>query len=129
MRLLLDTCAILWLAADPSRLPPAARQAISENRSELLVSAISAFEIGLKHRKGRLDLGMEPELWWDRAIMHHGLNVVPVSDLIALGSTALPPLHADPCDRIIVATARQVVASVVTSDPLIRQYPGVTVVW
>lgn len=129
MRLLLDTCAILWLAADPARLSPAARQAISENRSELLVSAISAFEIGLKHRKGRLDLGIEPEIWWDRAVAHHGLNVVPISDAIALGSTALPPLHADPCDRMIVATASQVAAAIVTSDPLIRQYPGVTVVW
>jgi PIN domain nuclease of toxin-antitoxin system len=126
---LLDTCAILWLAADSVRLSPAARQAISENRSELLVSAISAFEIGLKHRKGRLDLGMEPELWWDRATAHHGLHVVPVSDTIALGSTALPPLHADPCDRMIVATACEIAAGVVTSDPLIHQYPGVSIVW
>ena len=68
-------------------------------------------------------------MWWDRAMTHHGLNVIPVSDVIALGSTALPPLHADPCDRMIVATASQVAAAVVTSDPLIRQYPGVTVVW
>lgn len=129
MRLLLDTCGLLWLAADPARLSPAARQAISENRAELVVSAISAFEIGLKHRKGRLDLGMEPEIWWGRAVEHHGLSVIPVSDAIALASTALPPLHADPCDRLIVATARVCACAVVTSDPLIHQYPGLTTIW
>lgn len=129
MRLLLDTCAILWLAVDPARLSSAARQAISENRSELLASAMSAFEIGLKHRKGRPDLGMEPEIWWNRAVVHHSLKVIPVSDAIALESTALPPLHADPCDRMIVAAAREITAAIVTSDALIRQYPGVAIVW
>jgi PIN domain nuclease of toxin-antitoxin system len=117
------------LAADPARLSRVARAAILENRSRLFVSAISAFEIGLKHRKGRLDLGMEPQIWWHRALAHHGLQVIPVSDAIALASTGLPPLHADPCDRIIVATGQTIMAAVVTTDHLIRQYPDVTVLW
>ncbi len=129
MRLLLDTCAILWLAADPARLSDAARDAISANRSDLFVSAISAFEISLKHRKGRLDLGMEPDAWWPRAIAHHGLLVLPVTDEIALASTALPPLHADPCDRIIVAAGAKHGAAIVTNDTLISQYAAATVLW
>ena len=129
MKLLLDSCAILWLAADQARLTPTARQAIADHPAALFVSAISAFEISLKHRKGRLDLGMEPDEWWMRAMAHHGLIVLPVTDEIALASTALPPLHADPCDRIIVATGEKHGASIVTSDALIRQYPSAKVVW
>lgn len=106
-----------------------ARDAISENRTTLTVSAISAFEIALKHRKRRLDLGMEPAAWWSRAISHHGLTVQPITDEIALASAVLPPLHADPCDRMIVATAERAGASVVTSDELIRQYSTIQVVW
>ena len=129
MKLLLDTCAILWLAADAARLSDAARQAISANPSELFVSAISAFEISLKHRKRKLDLGMEPDAWWFRAVAHHGLLVLPVTDEIALASTALPPLHADPCDRIIIATGAKHGAAIITSDTLISQYSSATVVW
>lgn len=129
LKLLLDTCAILWLAADPARLSPAARQAISVNAGELYASAISAFEIGIKHRKGRLDLGLEPEVWWARAVRHHGLHVLSITDEVALDSTALPPLHADPADRIIIATAVSQGASILTSDALIRQYPAAAVIW
>lgn len=129
MKLLLDTCAVLWLAAEPGRLSAPARQAISDHPSALFVSAISAFEIALKHHKRRLDLGLEPVEWWARAVAHHGLRVLPVTDDIALASTALPPLHADPCDRIVIATAIQQDMQIVTVDALIRQYPLVTVVW
>jgi PIN domain nuclease of toxin-antitoxin system len=129
VKVLLDTCALLWLAESPASLSAGARAAIASHADELFVSAISAFEIGLKHRKGRLNLGMEPEVWWRLATSHHGLTVVSVTDEIALASTALPPLHADPADRLIVATAAAIQAAVVTIDPLIRQYPNANVIW
>ncbi|HTH49261.1 MAG TPA: type II toxin-antitoxin system VapC family toxin [Candidatus Limnocylindria bacterium] len=129
MKLLLDTCALLWLAENSASLSTAARQAIVSNPDELFVSAISAFEIGLKHRRGRLNLGLDPETWWQIATAHHGLAVVPISDEIALASTALPLLHADPCDRIIIATASCIGARMLTSDSLIMQYPNSDVIW
>ncbi len=129
MKLLLDTCALLWLAESPATLSATARAAVSAHPDELFVSAISALEIGIKHRKGRLDLGMDPVDWWRLATTHHGLTVVSVSDEIALTSTALPPLHADPSDRLIVATAAIIQASIVTIDPLIKQYPNTKIVW
>ncbi len=129
MKVLLDTCALLWLAESPVSLSAEARAAITSYPDELFVSAISAFEIGLKQRKGRLNLGMEPETWWRLAIAHHGLTVISISDEIALASTALPPLHADPCDRLIVATAAAIQSTIITSDPLIRQYPNTNITW
>ena len=129
MKLLLDTCALLWLAEEPARLSVNARAAIVAHPDELFVSAISAFEIGLKQRKGKLSLGMEPDTWWRLAIVHHGLTVISVTDEIALASTALPPLHADPSDRIIVATAAAIQADILTADPLIKQYPNTSVIW
>lgn len=129
MKLLLDTCAILWLADVPEKLSAKAAAFIQSSPDELYVSAISAFEIGLKGRKGKLDLGMTPEGWWEKVVDDKNLQVLPVTDTVALASTALPPVHSDPCDRIIIATAEAIGASVVTSDGLIAQYPSASVVW
>jgi PIN domain nuclease of toxin-antitoxin system len=59
----------------------------------------------------------------------HGLTEIPVSGRIACRSTQLPPLHADPCDRIIVATALVSAIAVLSPDPLIAAYPGIEVAW
>lgn len=127
--LLLDTCALLWLAADQQHLSAVARRAIAQHAGKLFVSAISAFEIGVKHQKGRLELPLKPEEWFTRALELHGLRELPITGQIAARSTALPPLHADPCDRIIVATAEIHSLTVATLDEVIRQYPGVRVSW
>ncbi|MDP1591120.1 MAG: type II toxin-antitoxin system VapC family toxin [Prosthecobacter sp.] len=129
MKLLLDTCAVLWLADEPEKLGTSAQPAIQAHRDALYVSAISAFEIGVKYRKGKLTLGMTPEAWWQRVVRDKNLQVLPITDTVALASTALPGLHADPCDRIIIATAEGLDASIVTSDQHITHYPSATVVW
>lgn len=129
MTLLLDTCALLWLAEAPAKLSQKARTLIASHGGDLVVSAISAFEVGVKCRKGKLDLKHVPEDWWRIATAHHNLRVVDVSDSIALASTSLPAIHADPCGRIIFATARQMGATILTSDPLIAKYSEATVVW
>lgn len=97
MKLLLDTCAVLWLADAPERLGASAQSAIQAHNDALYVSAISAFEIGVKYRKGKLTLEMTPEAWWERVVRDKNLQVLPVTDTVALASTALPALHADPC--------------------------------
>ncbi len=129
MKLVLDTCSLLWMAGDPALLSPAAQVAVSANRHSLYVSAISAFEIGTKQAKGKLGLPMPADEWWSMAVDHYRLHVLDVTDAICLASTALPRIHADPCDRIIIATARGVGADVVTSDHLIRQYSEINVLW
>ncbi len=127
--LLLDTCTLLWLAADQSKLSKHALAALSEAQTAPFVSAISAFEIGIKNRKGALTLPIAPEAWFERALEAHALIEIPVSGRIAVRSTALPPLHGDPCDRIIIATAQIHSLRIVTPDHLIASYPETMILW
>ena len=127
--LLLDTCCLLWLAADQSHFSAKARQLIARHAGSLYMSGISALEIAVKCQKGRLQLPLDPETWIERALSTHGVLDLPVTWRIAARSALLPPLHADPCDRILIATAWIHNAVILTPDPLIRAYPGVRVDW
>ena len=127
--LLLDTCALLWLVVGGRSLSPTARAAITAADARLFVSAISAFEIGVKNRRGALRLPMPPDRWYEEALTFHEIDEIPVDGRIAARSTVLPPLHADPCDRMIVATAQRDDLTVVTPDPLIKAYPRTLTLW
>jgi PIN domain nuclease of toxin-antitoxin system len=126
---LLDTCTLLWLVADPSKLSDRSKEVLSKEDEPLFVSAITAFEIGLKHRKGRLSLPMKADVWYEQALSFHGVGEIQVSGRIAARSTMLPDLHSDPCDRIIVATAQLQDLTVLTPDDYIKAYPDTRVVW
>jgi PIN domain nuclease of toxin-antitoxin system len=130
--ILLDTCTLLWLAADQSRLSTHAKQVLESNAGALFLSAISAFEIGTKLRRGALALpargGLTLSDWYAEALEFHGVRELPMTGKIGLESTLLPLHHRDPCDRIIVATAREESLTVVTPDPLIAAY-DVNIAW
>lgn len=125
--ILLDTCTLLWLARGEG-LPVDVARAI-DDADGAFVSAISALEIGIKVAKGRLEVGMPLRAWWPAVLEQHRLAEVPVEADIALRAAALPPVHADPADRVLIATAQHLRARLVTPDPLIRAYPGVEVWW
>lgn len=127
--MLLDTCTFLWLVADQSKLSDSAKTLIAENSKSLFISSISAFEIAVKQRKGTLQLPLPPSEWVPLAMRHHGVSEIPVDTSIATRACALPLLHNDPCDRMIVATAQLLGSPVLTPDHLIRQYPEVLVRW
>lgn len=128
--ILLDTCTLLWLAGGlHKKLSETARELLRRHVGELCVSSISALEIGIKLRKGKLDLQTNPRDWFVRALAAHGVREIPVDGDIAARSTMLPPLHADPCDRIIVATAEHYDGTILTPDALVRAYPQVTCRW
>jgi len=119
--ILLDTCALLWLAEGSARISNAVLRRI-DAEPIVSVSAISALEIGLKTRAGKLRLPMPPIEWWRAVCDHHSLNVVPVEPGTYIRSTELPPVHKDPVDRIIVATAERLRATVVTADSHFATY-------
>lgn len=129
MPLLLDTCTLLWLSSDVGYLSPAARQAIVDSPRDLFVSGISALEISMKAYKGKLDLTKEPEDWFRKTLKHHGVEQVPINFQIASQAGRLPPLHKDPFDRLIIATACEYRMTLVTPDRAIRQYSEVECLW
>ena len=126
---MLDTFALLWLAGGGESLSVAAREAIADTDARLFVPAITAFELGVKHRRGALKLPLPPLTWYERALDFHQVQEIPIDGRIAASSTELPRLHADPCDRIIVATAQRDGLTILTPDPLIRSYPKTHSLW
>jgi PIN domain nuclease of toxin-antitoxin system len=125
---LLDTCTLLWLIDDQESLSAEASEAISGS-TELFLSSISGFEIAVKHHLGKLRLSHSPQQWVRRAMDSAGITEIPVNTEIAILSTELPPLHRDPCDRMIIATAQVHRLKILTPDRLIRAYPGIEVRW
>ena len=129
MRVLLDTCALLWLVGDPARLSTKARAALADTGTELCVSAISAFEIAIKHKKGKLSLPLPARDWLREAFAAYALRELPVTAEIAAMAPDVTVSHADPCDRMIIATAQVYGIPVVTSDHLIAGCTEVDVLW
>lgn len=130
--ILLDTHAWVWWLSEPALLSAAARGAIDAAADErrLLLSAISAWEVTLLAERRRLQLTSDVEAWIERSVALPFLTVVPVDVRIAVRSVRLPaPLHPDPADRIIAATALTMGASLVTRDERLRAWGAVSTIW
>ncbi len=125
-RLLLDTCALLWWFGDPNRLSDTARKAIES--SELLVSAVSGYEIALKINLGKLELGMGLDALLAAVKAYPGMRPLHVTMEHAALAGSLPLAHKDPFDRMIIAQAKVEGLKVVTPDAVHGEY-GVGVVW
>lgn len=122
MRILLDTQVWLWMVAASDRLRPATRELVRDPGQELLLSAASAWEIAIKHGLGKLTLPGSPAVVVPELMALSGVTALPVLHAHALAVADLPPLHADPFDRILVAQARLERVPVLTADPWIGRY-------
>lgn len=125
MKLLLDTHILIWQLVDSSRIsdPIYAQMQQAANEDQLLVSAITPWQIALLVAKGRLKLTREVSDWIDTALGLPGIHLEPLSPAIAVASTRLPgEVHGDPADRILVATARHTDATLVTADHELLRY-------
>jgi len=114
-RLVLDTCALLWLASGNKRIPAEVLDTV-EKASIVFVSAISAWEVSLKAARQQLRLPMTPANWFRRVIAHHNLVLAPLDIEVLTAANTLPWHHKDPADRFIIATALREKAAVVTAD-------------
>jgi PIN domain nuclease of toxin-antitoxin system len=119
--MLLDTCAILWLAHDQSQFS-AATLARIDAAPVVFVSAISGFEIGLKYRAGKLALPMPPGEWLREVAENHYLSILDLNLEVCLKATELAPVHKDPCDRFIIAAALTKGIPIVTADARFEEY-------
>lgn len=125
MKLLLDTHVLVWQLEDSSRISDAVYEQLQQaaNEEQLLVSAITPWEIALFDVKGRLKLAREVKEWLEAALGLPGIHLEPLSPAIAVASTRLPgQIHGDPADRILVATARHTDATLVTADRELLEY-------
>ena len=126
INVLLDTCALLALAGGelPRRAAGALRKA-----PEAFVSVVSPWEVAIKAAAGKLQLLEPPAQWFVGLARRYDLQEVPLDAAIACAAAALPPLHRDPFDRVIVALAQAHGLTVLTSDQNIDKYPGVKTLW
>ena len=122
MRLLLDTHTFLWWLSDWEKIAEPARKAIADPGNEVLVSAVSAWEIGIKKAKGRL---VAPDNLAG-VVEEKRLKHLPLSFAHAERAAALPPRLRDPFDRMLVAQAQAEGLTLVTRDSRIPLYDVTT---
>lgn len=123
---LLDTHQWIWFQnGDAAKLKPATvRQFIElQKRGELVVSAVSIWEIALAVSKKRLFLGLSVEDWVQQGLADDGLQLLPITPGILIESTRLPGYpYGDHGDRMLIATAREQNFTLVTRDDKILEY-------
>lgn len=123
MKLLLDTHLLLQAAGQPGQLSDAARTLLDDQQHELLFSAASIWEVAIKRSLGRDDFCVEPRLL-RRGLLDNGYTELSITSEHAVAIDVLPPIHKDPFDRILVAQALTEGITLLTTDPLVAQYPG-----
>ena len=116
---LVDTGAALLTLAAPERLPPVVRAAV--DRGPNWLSALSYWEVVIKTMKGKLDV-TDPRAWWADALEHLSATALPLLPRHVAEIASLPPLHADPFDRALIAQATVEELTLVTTDGAIAQY-------
>lgn len=130
--IVLDTHVWVWWVSQSRELPQRARRLIEREAAEnhVHVSSVSAWEIAMLAKKGRLQLTMSAADWIAKCEALPVLRFIPVDNRIFVRSVSLPePLHNDPADRIIISTALQLGARLVTRDEKLRTYRHVETVW
>ncbi len=121
MRLLLDTHVFVWAVVEPERIgePLAAMQ---NERNALLLSAVASWELAIKAAIGRFDLSEAVRTWVPRHAARFGCSLIDVTHAQALAVAELPMHHRDPFDRLLVAQAVDLGATIVTADAVLQRY-------
>ena len=128
--ILLDTHTwVWWILRRTDILPEAIDQRIATSADEVAVASISCLEVALLVKKERLRILGDLTAWFDMALEGAGIRLLPLTPAIAARSAALPDLHRDPIDRVLIATAMEHDAVLLTKDTTIRAYPGVQAIW
>jgi PIN domain nuclease of toxin-antitoxin system len=123
MKLLLDTHLLLWAAKGFEYLPPDAQTLMSDPENELFFSVASLWEIVIKCGLGREDFKVDPRIL-RRGLLDNGYSELPILSEHAVAIGALPPIHKDPFDRLLVAQAIVEGITLLTADAHVAEYPG-----
>lgn len=129
MRLLLDTHALLWALTEPGRLSDRARSLIADRANEILVSAASSWEIGTKHRLGRLPMAAPLVHSIDETLDRLGATALPVTHAHAMLGGTMAWDHRDPFDRMLAAQSIIEGVPLVTADTAFAGVAVVSTIW
>ena len=123
--IILDTHIWIWFVTQEfSRFPSSWREEI-ETAEKVGVSPVSCYEVALAHQKGRLELPCSVALWLQDALEPTSIELFPLTAKIANQAVNLSPIHKDPFDRLIIATAIIYQAQLASIDRLFSQYPEI----
>jgi PIN domain nuclease of toxin-antitoxin system len=128
VRLLLDTCTFLWVIAAPGELSEKAHDLFVDPANEVYLSAVSCWEIAVKHALGRLPLPEPPAQFVPAQREAHGIHALPLDEECALHVARLPKLHSDPFDRMLASQSIIHGLALLTPDRHLARYP-VRVMW
>src|SRR5271170_5684596 len=123
MRILLDTCEFLWLVAGDAKLSPQVVSAVRDPQNEVFLSAVSFWEISVKHNLGKLPLPQPPAVFIPQQREIHFITPLALDETAVAQLSGLPGLHRDPFDRMLVCQAKAHGLTLASSDFLVRQYP------
>ena len=126
--ILLDTCTFLWVIRDSPELSPQARNIFIDPENTVYLSAVSAWEISVKHGLGKLTLAEAPHIYVPEERLRHNILSLALDEGAASAVSRLPPLHNDPFDRMLICQAVTHGLTILTPDRLIHQY-HVNVKW
>ncbi|XXY50500.1 type II toxin-antitoxin system VapC family toxin [Sorangium sp. So ce269] len=128
--IILDTHTWLWWVQGTAVALPSKTKALIEHEpGPVAIASVSCLEVAWLAKKGRVVLPVSIEDFFTMAIDQAGLILLPLTPRIASRSAALPDVHRDPIDRVIIATAIEHDAELVSKDELVSRYPGVRVRW
>ena len=123
MRLILDTHLLLWSAGPSPRLPRQVQRLIDDTGIELLFSAASLWEIAIKSALRRPNFRVDAAVF-RRNLLNNGYRELAITGEHAVAVASLPQLHRDPFDRMLVAQSIVEGIMLLTTDPLVAQYPA-----
>ena len=122
MKLLLDTHILLWAAGEPEQLSSKAKALIEDLENQLYFSAASMWEISIKNKLGRADFRVDLSVL-RRNLLDNGFEEITINSAHTIGVDALPNIHKDPFDRILIAQTAVEGITLITADGLVAEYP------
>ena len=128
MRVILDTCVLMFIDLSPAKLSETARKLLVDPESELLFSAISVWECSVKHSLGKVELSGPPDVVLPKLMAKYEVDSLSLTDEDCYQVLKLPRLHSDPFDRMLICQAIAQGIPIVTPDPQIQRYP-VRTIW
>ena len=129
MKIILDTYALIWWSLDPDLLSFSAKNLCDEmeQKKNGLVASISLWEIALKVKKNKLDLGIDLNIYINTLFRSDVIQIIPIDVDLWVNSVNLDWDHRDPADRVVVALADKCQAQLITKDTIIKNFYSLTV--